>query len=272
MSSYIILCFLYNQANDYAKLSPSCEPKELIARQSKHSHIRKPLFPLQKLIALGFQTNKYGLVYTLNNMEPMQSASDVDTPSILYLNNPLEDCTINSIKVEMEMHSRTAQQVAWSRWGPSLFAAISCSITNDQGSLRFNITAEYELVSPNAVKQAYKSEETSWSKAAAQNMFQFLKSNNVLDPAMWWAESLMSYSWVIAAQQMEVWNGELDTHAQKGTISTYSEPFLSISIHNHLPRTLLLIADSRFLALRLGEEHILSVVLQRRSLLSIGHQ
>lgn len=215
---------MYNQANGYAKLSPSCEPKELIARQSKHSHIRKPLFPLQNLITPGFQTNKYGLVYTVNNLEPMQSTSNVATPSILYLNNPLDDCTINSIKVEMEMHSRTAQQVAWSRWGPSLFAAISCSITNEKGPLRFNITAEYELVPPNAVKQAFASNETSWSKAAAQNMFQFLKSNNVEDPAMWWAESLMSYSWVNAAQQMENYNGGLDTPIQKGTISTYSEP------------------------------------------------
>jgi len=204
-------------------------------------------------------------------MGPMQSASNVATPSILYLNNPLEDCTVNSIKVEMEKHSRTAQQVAWSRWGPSLFAAISCSITNNQGSLRFNITAEYELVPPNAAKQVYDPKDTSWSNAAAQNIFQFLRSNNVQDPAMWWAESLMSYSWAIAAQAVEVFNNNDKINAQKGTISTYFEPsslpFPSVIASPEYWHSL----DSRFLALRLGAEHILSVVLQRQPLFSIRH-
>lgn len=72
-----------------------------------------------------FNTDKNGLLFTLDkvkNVGPGISHSPT-LPSLLYLNNYLENCKINYIKIEMEKESRTAQQVAWSRWGPSVFVS-----------------------------------------------------------------------------------------------------------------------------------------------------
>jgi hypothetical protein len=100
---------------------------------------------------------------------------------------------------------RTAQQVAWQRFGPQLLAAVSCSITNMQGRMRFNFTTEYDLVPPNANKRydLTNGGKDQWAYAAQQNLFQFVISNNTKDAAMWWAESLMSYSWLDTALKME---------------------------------------------------------------------
>jgi hypothetical protein len=120
---------------------------------------------------------------------------------------------------------RTAQQVAWQRFGPQLLAAISCSVTNTQGRIRFNFTTEYDLVPSNANKRYDLNRENKdrWAYAAEQDLFQFVVSNNFEDPAMWWAESLMSYSWLDAALKMEVADAAQDSKKgknwQSGSIS-----------------------------------------------------
>jgi hypothetical protein len=169
------------------KLSASCEPKEIGVQQE-------------------FNTDKNGFIYSLSNIRNEQDYGDIPAPSMLYLNNGLEDCAINYIKIEMVKEiGRTAQQVAWQRFGPQLLAAISCSITNMQGRMRFNFTTEYDLVPPNANKRydLTNGGKDIWAYAAQQNLFQFVASNNTDDPAMWWAESLMSYSWLDTALKME---------------------------------------------------------------------
>ncbi|KAI2479999.1 hypothetical protein Ptr902_08180 [Pyrenophora tritici-repentis] len=134
-------------------------------------------------------------------------------PSMLYLNNPLEECRVNHIKIETAKHmGRTSQQVAWQRFGPQLLAAISCSIVNLQGHVVFNLTAEYDLVPPNAIRRLDLTQGTKdeWKYAAEQNLFQFVLSNNTAEPAMWWAESLMSFSWIDTALKMEQANNVRD--------------------------------------------------------------
>jgi hypothetical protein len=181
------------------KLSSSCEPKEFGVQQD-------------------FNTDKNGFIYTLNNIRNAEVTGDLPAPSMLYLNNALEDCAINYIKIEMmkEM-GRTAQQVAWQRFGPQLLAAVSCSITNMQGRMRFNFTTEYDLVPPNANKRydLTNGGKDQWAYAAQQNLFQFVVSNNTNDPAMWWAESLMSYSWLDTALKMEQANDAEDSEEGK---------------------------------------------------------
>ncbi|KAL1637713.1 hypothetical protein SLS58_009139 [Diplodia intermedia] len=182
------------------KLSPSCEPKEIGIKQS-------------------FNTDKNGLIYTLNKVKNVGAPDSPTLPSLLYLNNHLQDCEVSYIKIEMEKESRTGQQVAWSRWGPSVFGAISCSVMNELGHMRIDITAEYDLVPANAAKLSLKLNETSWDDAARQNLFQFITSNNTEVPAMWWAESIMSYSWVAASLDMSTYNKDLETGFQKGTFN-----------------------------------------------------
>jgi hypothetical protein len=192
------------------KLSPSCEPKEIGVQQR-------------------FNTDKNGFTYLLTNIREPQDTGDFPVPSMLYLNNPLEDCRINYIKIEMVKHmGRTAQQVAWQRFGPQLFAAISCSTTNTQGRMRFNFTTEYDLVPPNANKRYDLTDlkdghKDSWAYAAEQNFFQFVVSNNTKNPAMWWAESLLSYGGVDTASKVDQANNAQDLDEgerwQSGTIS-----------------------------------------------------
>jgi hypothetical protein len=190
------------------KLSSSCEPKEIAVQQR-------------------FNTNKNGFIYSLNNVINMQDS--LPAPSMLYLNNSLEDCSINYIKIEMAKHAgRTAQQVAWTRWGPQLLAAVSCSIKNPQGHMRFNFTTEYDLV-PSVANKRYDINDggqDKWMYAAAQNLFQFVVSNNTEDPAMWWAESLMSYGWLDAALKME----RADDKWQSGSISMHGQGLLAATI------------------------------------------
>ncbi|KAI8940270.1 hypothetical protein NX059_003972 [Plenodomus lindquistii] len=141
---------------------------------------------------------------------------------MLYQNNPLENCNINYVKIEMVKHTgRTAQQVAWQRWGPELVAAISCSVTTNQGSMRFNFTGDYNLIPPNANKGWGYSQYSRWEWAAEENVFQFVVSNNTEDPAMWWGESLMSYGWLEAALKMESANIDEDdgNRWQSGSIT-----------------------------------------------------
>lgn len=189
------------------KLSSTCETKEIGVQQK-------------------FNTDKNGFVYSLNSIRSPQVVGDIPAPSMLYLNNPLENCAINYVKIEMAKHmGRTAQQVAWTRFGPQLLAAISCSITNTQGRMRFNFTTEYDLVPPNANKRydLTKGGKDKWAYAAEQDLFQFVVSNNTMDPAMWWAESLMSYSWLDTSLKMEKANNAEDGAKgktwQSGTIS-----------------------------------------------------
>ncbi|KAF2855447.1 hypothetical protein T440DRAFT_385704 [Plenodomus tracheiphilus IPT5] len=181
------------------KLSPSCEPKEIGVQQR-------------------FNTNQNGFIYSLRNIREPKNASDAPSPSMLYQNNPLEGCEINYIKIEMMKHiGRTAQQVAWQRWAPDLLAAISCSVTNGRGSMRFNVTTEYNLVPPNAKKMWGETQRDRWEWAAEENKFQFVFSNNTANAAMWWAESLMSYAWLDAASQME----KADDGWQSGSINFF---------------------------------------------------
>jgi hypothetical protein len=197
-----------------SKLSPRCEPKEITIQQK-------------------FNTNKNGFIYSLSGIRNIQGTEAVPVPSMLYLNNTLEDCTINYIKIEMAKHmGRTAQQVAWQRFGPQLFAAMSCSITNLEGSMRFNLTTEYDLVPPTAAKRFDLSagQPDKWIWAAEQNLYQFVTSNNTKDPAMWWAESLMSYGWLDTSSKMEAANSKEDYEAgkqwQSGSISEHIDLIL----------------------------------------------
>jgi hypothetical protein len=208
------------------KLSPSCEPKEIGVQQK-------------------FNTNKNGFIYSIDSITTMdQDGLLVPSPSMRYLNNTLENCTINYIKIEMAKElGRTAQQVAWSRWGPQLLAAISCFITNEQGHTQFDFTTDYDLIPPNANKRydLTGGGRDQWAFAAQQKLYQFVVSNNTQNPAMWWAESLMSYGWLDASFKIEAADSAMkgDGKWQSGSISLYpllprQSPFVSLT---HTPQT-----------------------------------
>lgn len=232
------------------KLASKCEAKEISVQQR-------------------FNTNKNGFIYSLSSIQKIQDDGTFPVPSMLYLNNTLEDCTINYIKIEMAKHmGRTAQQVAWQRFGPQLLAAISCSITNLQGSMRFKFTTEYDLVPPTANKRydLTGGGADKWAYAAEQNLYQFVISNNTKDPAMWWAESLMSFGWLDTALKMEQANAAEDFDKgeqwQSGSISKRKDLVYS---------WLKLLSIHRFLAIRQRVDYIVRLILQSELVLPPGY-
>ena len=99
-----------------------------------------------------FFTNQTALVYILTNVwQPFNATASSLSPSLVYLNNPLQSCMISSLQMNFEQGDRSTAQLAWSNWGqnvrvciPKLFAVlfcrrwsrkafITCSTENDQG-------------------------------------------------------------------------------------------------------------------------------------------
>jgi hypothetical protein len=72
-------------------------------------------------------------------------------------------------------------------------ADISCFIVNELGTVHFNLSTAYDLVPPNMARTNPPgvNYESKWADAAVQNMFQFVKSSNINEKAMWWGETLM---------------------------------------------------------------------------------
>lgn len=64
-------------------------------------------------------TNKFGLTYTLDNVWQTDSTGKNTTlPSLQYLNNPLEDCYVTLVTLDMnKWNGRTASEVGWTPWG-----------------------------------------------------------------------------------------------------------------------------------------------------------
>ncbi|MCJ1433391.1 hypothetical protein MMC27_002751 [Xylographa pallens] len=133
-----------------------------------------------------------------------------------------QQCTASSIEVDLEALDRAANQVAFSEWGASVRAYITCTIETATGQTSFNLTTTYDYV-PETV--AYSS----------QNQFlgtNFLGRDKGKRASLYWGESLMSMYWAYLTRPM------LDIRAnvtafgiagiRKGTISfTRDNSFVS---------------------------------------------
>lgn len=90
-----------------SKIQPSCQDVDI--------HVNAQLF-----------TNQTALTYTL--IDVWQTSADGGNrtilPSLTYHNNPIEQCAVSSIEVDLESLDRGANQIVYTEWGPSVRAYV----------------------------------------------------------------------------------------------------------------------------------------------------
>jgi hypothetical protein len=195
-----------------SNVQPSC--------QSVDIHVNTLLF-----------TNQTALTYTLTDVRqmPADGGNPSVLPSLTYFNNVIEQCAVTSIEVDLEALDRSANQFAYSEWGASVRAYVSCTIEGASGQTSFNLTTTYDYV-PETV--------------AFSGLYRFL-GTNFLDrdkekrASLYWGESLMSMYWAYLTRSMQdIRVNATDSGVpgiRKGTISfTRNNNSNSISDITHL--------------------------------------
>jgi hypothetical protein len=81
----------------------------------------------------------------------------------------------------------------------NVIAFITCAIENESGLMYFNLSSEYNLVSPTS----------DFHKKSKEELFSFLNTNNQTKASLWWGQSLLSLYWAWTSYQMETLLGGL---------------------------------------------------------------
>lgn len=90
-------------------------------RSNKHTYFPHDPCKYSKLTLLEFFTNQTALTYTLTAVWTVADGLSQDVlPALTYLNNPIQDCQINSIQIELESEDRSTTQYGWTAWGETL--------------------------------------------------------------------------------------------------------------------------------------------------------
>lgn len=119
-------------------------------------------------------TTNNALLYTITSVQN----NGERLPSLLYRNNPLNECTVTSINIFMDLMDRSAAQMSASPWGIELRGEVSCLVYFDNGQVRLNMSAQ-------------------WDPVAAQDRYggsiaQFFGRNETSRASLYWGESLLS--------------------------------------------------------------------------------
>jgi hypothetical protein len=137
-----------------------------------------------------FFTNQTGLTYTLTNAWQSTKEDSVDVlSSMTYYNNPIEDCVINYIEIDLESLDRTASQFAWAEWGAVLSGYVTCGITSETGHVKLNLTVNYDYV-PDTV-------------SFASGLSSLISADKEARASLWWGESLLSMYWAYLSRTMQ---------------------------------------------------------------------
>ncbi|MCJ1375102.1 hypothetical protein MMC20_006336 [Loxospora ochrophaea] len=159
-----------------SKVKPSC--------QSVDINVNSLLF-----------TNQTALTYTLTDVwqVPADGSNRTILPSLTYFNNVINQCVVSSIEVDLEALDRSGNQIAYSEWGASIRAYITCAIEGEAGQISFNLTTTYDYV-PETV--------------AFSGLYRFLGTNFLnrdkeKRASLYWGESLMSMYWVYLTRTMQ---------------------------------------------------------------------
>ncbi|EXJ73724.1 uncharacterized protein A1O5_03486 [Cladophialophora psammophila CBS 110553] len=133
-----------------------------------------------------FFTNQTGLTYTITGVwttSPNRTNTLV-SPALTYLNNPIQDCQVNNIQIEIESEDRTVTQYGWNAWGESLQAFITCSIQGNDGIIFFNLSTDYDFVPDTA-------QFPTGNYSTQVGLFSMVTRNATTKASLWWGESLL---------------------------------------------------------------------------------
>jgi hypothetical protein len=71
------------------------------------------------------------------------------SPAVPYLNNPLQDCVVQQIRIQMERYDPCSGpgKCSWLTWGPTtVTASASCNIPTAEPAYNLNITSKYTFM------------------------------------------------------------------------------------------------------------------------------
>ena len=148
------------------------------------SNVRSSCQPANIPLNTALYTNNTALTYTVT--EVRQNGAFL--PSLIYYANPLENCSIEGITIDLSSYDRTAAQAAVAAYGVKGQANVLCTLP---GGILVNLTASYNLVPPSAT--------VWWGQTA------FCR-NATTKASLWWGESMLTVFWSELSLMMQSWN------------------------------------------------------------------
>jgi len=145
---------------------------------SLRSKIRPTCPPSAIPINSRLYMNNTALQYDLNAVRPLDSGI-VSLPSLVYSNNPLVDCRVQSIQMTFEMLGRTANQMAITPWGLDVQGIVNCIVHGPNGAVNITLNTNYNFL------------PSTMSTYGGQ--YEFPGRNATHSASLWWGESLLSF-------------------------------------------------------------------------------
>ncbi|KAK7964394.1 hypothetical protein PG988_011368 [Apiospora saccharicola] len=158
-------------------------------------------------------------MYTLTGVweEGKDGNGPTVSPSLTYNQNPLQDCSVSTIQIDIDSQDRGTNQLALTEWGARVRAYATCRIVTTTGAVFFNLTQTYD----------YVPDTTSLSQIYSFLGTGFLTRDQHRRASLWWGESLMStywaqMTWLLQNETRSV--GSKHYHIRKGCLSFFPRP------------------------------------------------
>lgn len=127
----------------------------------------------------GLYTNKTALLYTLISSWRYDGfGNQMSLGSLMYYNNPLGNCNVSSILVDIESADRTAGQAAVSLVGAVLTAKVVCLVDRPEGPTFIEMATTYDPIPPLTLQTAL-----------------FLDVNATDKTSLYWGNSITRLYW-----------------------------------------------------------------------------
>ena len=184
--------------------------------------------PVEFPLASQFFTDQYGLTYTLPAIwTPDHDGNMTYLPALSYYNEPLENCSVFLVQVEIEELDRKTMQTIIAGWGAVARALVTCSVEDRCHVVtKTNLTTSYDAV------------PETWSHLIG--LTQFVTTDRHQRASLWWGESLLSAWWHrLSETLLTTWPGgpnpprkALVQWVRNDSVTSIMEPkFFSMTYH-----------------------------------------
>jgi hypothetical protein len=132
-------------------------------------------------------TTQLGFTYDLSNVWSFadDGSSTIIYPTLTYLNNTLENCTVNNILIDATNKDTIGNGYSWSWQTTSISAIATCSVANGDSSTYFNMTVEYDATPQTDTAHTYGQNGVSLSNTG------FLHLDQKSKACLWWGQELL---------------------------------------------------------------------------------
>ena len=151
-------------------------------------------------------TNNTALSYTLRGVSQEHEGGIPPSVwgSLVYHNNPLQNCSIAQIQIQIRSLDRSAVQIAQQQIGALLTAFISCVVQSAQGLVKLEMTTDYELV--------INEISPGWSYQT------FIGRNSTDKASLYLGEAILAEYWIQLTNAYFVENQRTGYHLYEGTL------------------------------------------------------